>query len=80
MFFWKEMEKQVRQFIKECDVCKRFKYDTLAYPGILQPLPIPATAWIDVSLDFIDGLPMSKGYSVILVVVDRLKKYVYLWE
>lgn len=28
-------------------------------------------------MDFIDSLPYSQGYSVILVVVDRLTKYAY---
>ena len=45
IFFWKAMEKQVRQVVRECDVCQRYKYDNSASPGLLQPLPIPATAW-----------------------------------
>lgn len=45
LFFYKGLEKQLRQFIRECDTCQRFKYDTLAYPGLLQPLSIPLTAW-----------------------------------
>ena len=41
VFFWKGTQKQVRQFIRECEVCQRNKYEINASSGLLQPLSIP---------------------------------------
>lgn len=77
VFFWKGMKKMVKTWIRECDVCQRCKPDLSAYPGLLQPLPIPNKIWNEISMDFINGLPSSQGKTVIFVVVDRLSKYAH---
>ncbi|CAL9221332.1 unnamed protein product [Arabidopsis halleri] len=74
LFWWKGMAKDIHTYIRSCSVCQRCKYETVASPGLLQPLPIPETIWTDISMDFIDGLPPSFGKTVIFVVVDRLSK------
>ena len=53
------------------------KHETYHPAGLLQPLPIPDKPWFAVNMDFIDGLPKSQRMDVIMVVVDRLTKYVH---
>ncbi|GJU75271.1 reverse transcriptase [Tanacetum coccineum] len=73
--YWKKLRQDVKTFVASCDTFQRSKPDLSAYPGLLQPLPIPNMIWSHISMDFIEGLPLSYGKSVILVVVDRLSKY-----
>lgn len=74
LFYWKGMSKDIQSFIRSCQVCQQCKYETVAPPGLEQPLPIPTALWSDISMDFIEGLPKSFGKSVIFVVVDLLSK------
>ncbi|GKC47842.1 putative mitochondrial protein [Tanacetum coccineum] len=74
LFYWPKLKQAVRDYVRECDTCQRCKADLAASPGLLQPLPIATAIWEDISMDFVEGLPPSKGKSVILVVVDRLSK------
>jgi hypothetical protein len=75
VFYWKGLKNDVKKMVAECDICQRNKSDLAAYPGLMQPLPIPDKVWNDISMDFIEQLPKSQGRSVIMVVVDRLSKY-----
>ena len=45
--------------------------------GLMQPFPVAHDPFIDISMDFIDGLPKYEGKDVIMVVVDCLRKYAY---
>ncbi|KAD3069344.1 hypothetical protein E3N88_37224 [Mikania micrantha] len=75
--YWPGMTSTVKEFVKACDVCQRCKASTVMPGGLLQPLAIPEAIWEDLSMDFIGGLPLSKGCNVILAVVDRLSKYAH---
>jgi len=77
LFWWKTLRKDIRNYVRVCQVCQRYKADLSVPGGLLQPLPIPGAVWVDVSLDFIEGLPKSRGADTILVVVDRLSKYAH---
>lgn len=76
-FYWAGMSRDLKQYIKECDMCQKLKNETCYPAGLLQPLSIPERPWIDVSMDFVEGLPKSQMKNVVFVVVDRLTKYAH---
>lgn len=75
-FSWLGIKKDV-SFIKKCPVCQAIKYPTHKPYGTLQPLPTPEAPWFDISMDFVTGLPPSKGKTVVWVIVDRLSKFAH---
>jgi hypothetical protein len=77
LFKWPKMKIAVKQFMQCCRVCQQAKPERILPPGKLQPLPIPLARWEMATMDFITGLPPSRQYNCILVVVDKLTKYAH---
>lgn len=69
------MKDTITKYVQECSTCQKAKSERVIMPGRLQPLPIPPDAWHTVSLDFIEGLPVSNRYDTILVIIDKFSKY-----
>jgi hypothetical protein len=74
-FWWTKMKIEIAQYVAKCDTCQRVKVVHLKSARELQPLPILAWKWEDISMYFIVGLPKtSRGFDSIWVIVDRLTK------
>ncbi|KAL5839257.1 hypothetical protein ACOSQ4_011865 [Xanthoceras sorbifolium] len=63
-FFWDSMLREVTARVLECTVCQENKSLHNKPAGLLQPLPIPNTPWLDIAMDFIEGLPRSQIHPV----------------
>jgi hypothetical protein len=72
---WTTMKEDVIRFVGEYHICQRAKPEHVKTPGLLQPLPVPTKPWTVVSLGFSEGLPKSRGYDVILIIIDKFTKY-----
>jgi hypothetical protein len=53
------MKHGIHTFVAEYDICQCNKGETVKTPSTLQPLSIPPTIWMDISMDFIFGLAKS---------------------
>ena len=69
-FYWKGTYKDIQKYVAKCDTCQRNKSKNVMTPGLLHPLHIPIQKWEEISMDFIEGLPVSEGKDKIFVVVD----------
>ena len=69
-FYWPRMKHDVHKFCDHCISCKK------AMPhGLYTPLLITDYPWIDISIDFVLGLPQTKnGRDSVFVVVDMFSK------
>ena len=55
-FYWPSMHKDIHDYVEQCMVCQKTKYDRGKTPGLLQSLPILEAPWESISMDFIWAL------------------------
>ncbi|GMI79947.1 hypothetical protein HRI_001664000 [Hibiscus trionum] len=72
--YWPKMRQDVERLCERCITCKKAKSKAMPH-GLYMPLPIPEAPWMDISIDFVLGLPRTKNNKdSIFVVVDRFSK------
>jgi hypothetical protein len=62
-FDWPGLQKHVDTFVHSCPTCQQAKVEHVKYPGLLQQLTTPSSAWQVLSLDFVEGLPTPMGLT-----------------
>ena len=73
-FFLPKMKRDVERACARCITCRQAKSRVLPH-GLYIPLPVPSASWVDISMDFVLGLPrLRNGRDSIFVVVDRFSK------
>src|SRR5450759_4556769 len=75
--YWPEMKKDVLRHVQSCYSCQKNRPLYWAKGGLSKPLLVATGPWESISMDFIQGLPMSHGFNAILTIVDRFSKMAY---
>lgn len=77
-YYWPTMRKDCIRYVRNCHNCTRSKGSTSAPQGFLNPLPVSAQPWLNVTMDLIENLPEctrnGRTFRHIFVAVDRLTK------
>src|SRR6266436_3936462 len=73
-YHWPGLRHMVKDYMKSCTSCAHTKVPRHKPYGLLKQLPIPTQPWELILMDFIEQLPVSEGFTAILVIVDRLTK------
>jgi transposase InsO family protein len=73
-FYRPHTKRDIERICGRCVTCRQAK-SKVQPNGLYTPLPNPSEPWIDISMDFVLGLPRTKrGRDSIFVVVDRFSK------
>ncbi len=73
-YYWPSARAYIENYVATCEHCQRTKSMRHKPYGMLKPIQVATRPWKEISFDLIEGLPISDGFTDILVVVDRFTK------
>lgn len=73
------MKKDILNFVSKCGTCQCNKGELIKPPNTLHPLPIISSIWTNIFMDFITYFPKEGNKLVIMVVVEKLSKFPFLF-
>jgi hypothetical protein len=73
-YTWLGMHTFVKDYMSSCTACACAKTPCHKPYGLLKQLLVPECPWHSISMDFIEHLPASSGFTAILVIIDWLLK------
>jgi len=77
-YWWLGISKYVLSYVDGCDV-HMSEGEDISRNASREVNPIPNAPWVDISMDFIMGLPEVQRYDAILVICDHFTKQVHIF-
>jgi hypothetical protein len=74
---WSEMIRNVKQYVRNCHICKRIKTIRNKYHELLNSFSILDRSWTNIILDFVIELFNNRKYNAIFMMINRLNKIHY---
>ena len=77
-FYWPRMRDTIKQYVRSCTECTQFNAQRRKKPGHLQTEPAPEGVFEILQMDYWKApLVSTSGNQYVLVITDRLSKYVF---
>jgi transposase InsO family protein len=77
-FYWPTLTRDVKQYVKTCDMCQRVSKSGKPVPALLQNLPLVTEPFKRIAIDIVGPLPtcVETGNRFILTIIDLCTHYV----
>ncbi len=73
-YYWPNLKDDAKEYVKTCLTCQQNRTLNKKQARLLRLLSILEGPWESVLMDFMVSLPPSRGFDVIMVVVDQFSK------